>query len=142
MHSEHTPIQLALLDDDRFYHKLIATLLTRFQDPSSPRYVKDIQLVSFLHAEDMELNLNHRFQVVILDYFIDKGITSMRLVKKIREVHPETKILVISQHLNVRTSLLTHLNGADEFIRKDGHFSLELEKFLDFALAGYMEKRQ
>lgn len=138
IHSPH----IAIMDDEKFYHTLITALINRYQNENSTSYVDGLETSSYLHVSDFRQNFHQRVDILILDYFLDNGITCQRVLKDFRKEHPSTHIIIISKYLDIRSTLGSILSGANEFIQKDEHFIKNLEQHLDIALAKYMRRNK
>lgn len=135
IHSPH----ITIMDDEKFYHTLITALINRYQEEKNVCYVAGLETSSYLHVSDFRQNFHQQVDILILDYFLDKGITCQRVLKEFRKEHPMTHIIIISKYIDIRSTLGSILSGANEFIQKDEHFIKNLELHLDQALAKYMK---
>lgn len=135
----HLP-HISIMDDEKFYHTLIAALISKYQDQNVDTYVDGLVITSYTEVSEFKKSFDQKVDVLILDYFLDKGITCQQVLKDFRKEHPAAHIIIISRHIDIRSTLGSILSGANEFIQKDEHFTKNLEGYLDFALAKYMRK--
>lgn len=137
----YTP-HIMIMDDEKFYHTLLNTLIRKYQDVNSDVYVENLLVSNFLHVSDFEQNFDQKVDILILDYFLDHGITCQKTLKNFRKQHPSTHIILISKYMDVRSTLGSILSGANEFIQKDEQFIENTGQYLDLALAKYMRRNK
>ena len=106
---KNTPFKIFILDDDVWYSELLEYHLS-----SNPDY----ELTKFHAAKDCLSSLYLRPSVVTLDYSLpDK--TGAEVLKKIKELSPDTQVVVISGQEDVATAVDLLKKGAYDYIVKD-----------------------
>ncbi|GAB3813915.1 hypothetical protein GCM10028895_06470 [Pontibacter rugosus] len=106
---KNTPFKIFILDDDVWYSELLEYNLSL-----NPDY----ELKKFHSAKDCLSNMYQRPNVVTLDYSLpDKN--GAEVLKKIKELNPDTQVVVISGQEDVATAVDLLKKGAYDYIVKD-----------------------
>jgi DNA-binding NtrC family response regulator len=112
-------VKIAVVDDSDFFNNILTRQLTDYTKKLSMDNNLHYEIHSFVHADDFLRNLSANFDVIILDFFLGKGITAQHLMKNIFEQCHNSKVAIVSQTKNVHTSLVSLRKGAIAFIKKD-----------------------
>ncbi|ARS34876.1 sigma-54-dependent transcriptional regulator [Pontibacter actiniarum] len=106
---KNSPFKIFILDDDVWYSELLEYHLSL-----NPDY----ELKKFHSAKDCLSNMHQRPNVVTLDYSLpDKN--GAEVLKKIKELNPDTQVVVISGQEDVATAVDLLKKGAYDYIVKD-----------------------
>lgn len=102
-------LKVFILDDDVWYGSMLNHYLSLNPDYDVRRFESPQQFFQ---------NLHERPDVVTLDYSLP-DITGDEVLKKIKEVYPETQVIVISGQEDISTAINLLKNGAFDYIVKD-----------------------
>lgn len=115
-----------LVEDDKFYLELLENY---FSDK------KNIKTVRFLTGEDCLSNLHLCPDLVILDYMLDKhnanAIDGKLVYQKIKEVTPDTRIIVVSAQQSADVVFSLVKEGVRNYIMKDNETFEQLDQLLE-----------
>ena len=115
-----------LVEDDKFYLELLESYFSG---------KKNIKTVRFLTGEDCLNNLQLNPDLVILDYMLDKhnpdAIDGKLVYKKIKEVTPSTKIIVVSAQQSADVVFNLVKEGVRNYIMKDNETFEQLDQLLE-----------
>ena len=98
-----------IVEDDKFYGEYLKHYLS-----SNPDY--EIQL--FLTGKDFIDNLHLKPDLVTLDYNLP-DLNGTMVLKKIRQISPETQVIIVSGQKDISTALDLLKDGAYDYIVKD-----------------------
>ena len=114
-----------LVEDDKFYLELLESY---FSDK------KNIKTVRFLTGEDCLSNLHLSPDLVILDYMLDKhnpnALDGKLVFKKIKEVTPNARIIVVSAQQSADVVFNLVKEGVRNYIMKDSETFVQLDQLL------------
>lgn len=102
-------LKVFILDDDVWYGSMLNHYLSLNPDYDVRRFDSPQQFFQHLHEGP---------DVVTLDYSLP-DITGDEVLKKIKENHPETQVIVISGQEDISTAINLLKNGAFDYIVKD-----------------------
>ncbi|WP_439883048.1 sigma-54-dependent transcriptional regulator [Pontibacter sp. MBLB2868] len=106
---KNTPFKIFILDDDVWYSELLEYHLSL-----NPDY----ELRKFHSAKDCLASMHERPNAVTLDYSLpDKN--GDEVLKKIKELNPDTQVVIISGQEDVATAVNLLKKGAYDYIVKD-----------------------
>lgn len=106
--NELTPFTIFVAEDDEWYNKLLVYNLTL-----NPDYV----VQSFTNAQSLLNKLHEQPQVITLDYRLP-DMTGNVVLQKIKEVCPETEVIIISEQENIETAVELLKLGAYDYLVK------------------------
>ena len=112
-------VKIAVVDDSDFFNNILTKQLNSYTQKLSMGNNLHYEIHSYVHPDDFMRNLAINFDIIILDFFLGKGVTAQQLMKNIFEQSHHTKVAIVSQTKNVHTSLVSLRKGAIAFIKKD-----------------------
>lgn len=102
-------LRIFVLEDDMWYGSMLHHYLSLNPDYEVKRFDKPSEFFSHLHESP---------DVVTLDYFMPDMDGSV-VLKKIREINPQIKVIIISGQEDLRTAVSLVTSGAFDYIIKD-----------------------
>ncbi len=102
-------INILLVDDEEASRKALLLLLARGGDS----YLKGVGT----GAETFELLASERFDIVITDLFLP-DCSGIDILKKVKEVSPQTEVIMITGHASAETAVSAMKEGAYDYITK------------------------
>ncbi len=102
-------LRIFVLEDDMWYGSMLHHYLSLNPDYEVKRFDKPSEFFNHLHESP---------DVVTLDYFMPDMDGSV-VLKKIREINPDIKVIIISGQEDVRTAVSLITSGAFDYIVKD-----------------------
>lgn len=115
-----------LVEDDKFYLELLESYFSG---------KKNFNTVRFLTGEDCLGSLHLNPDLVILDYMLDKhdpnALDGKLVYKKIKEVTPNTKIIVVSGQQSADVVFNLVKEGVRNYIMKDNETFEQLDQLLE-----------
>jgi len=103
------PINIFVVEDDEMYSAVLAHFLSL-----NPDY----QVRKFGSAKDVLARMHEKPDIITLDYSLPDA-TGDQLLKQIREVSPDTKVIMISGQEDIRVAIDLFKKGAHDYIVKD-----------------------
>ena len=104
-----TSLKVFILEDDPWYGSMLQHYLSLNPDYEVKRFTSSKEFFSHLHENP---------DVVTLDYSMP-DMDGGEVLKKIKGVHPDIQVLIISGQEDVSTAITLLKNGAFEYIVKD-----------------------
>jgi len=98
-----------VLEDDEWYNKLLV---------HSVSLNPDYQVKSFLSATDFFKSLHEKPHVVTLDYRLP-DTNGEEVLEKIKNISPDTEVIVISEQENIETAVNLLKSGAYDYLVKE-----------------------
>lgn len=98
-----------VLEDDEWYNKLLAHTISL-----NPDY----QVKSFFSAKDLFKSIHEKPEVVTLDYRLP-DTTGEEVLEKIKQLSPDTEVIIISEQDNIETALNLLKSGAYDYLVKE-----------------------
>lgn len=98
-----------VLEDDEWYNKLLAHTISL-----NPDY----QLKCFFSAKDLYKSIHEKPEVVTLDYRLP-DTTGEEVLEKIKQLSPDTEVIIISEQDNIETALNLLKRGAYDYLVKE-----------------------
>ena len=102
-------ISIDIVEDDAFYGSVLSHYLSLNPDYQVRKFTTAASFLKVLHEKP---------DVVTLDYSLPDA-TGDSLLKQIKEISPETKIIVVSAQEDIKVAIDLLKKGADEYIVKD-----------------------
>ncbi|TND07252.1 MAG: response regulator receiver [Bacteroidetes bacterium] len=112
-------IRIVILEDSEFFNEMLMRQLKRFTHTLALHKDCEFDIESYVSYADCLRNLKENTDVVFVDYYLGNGITAIDVLRNIRRKCVNCKVIVISHARNIRTSAITLLEGASEFLFKD-----------------------
>ncbi|MDF2447808.1 MAG: regulator [Bacteroidota bacterium] len=98
-----------VLEDDEWYNKLLAHTISL-----NPDYL----VKSFFSAKDLFKSIHEKPEVITLDYRLP-DTTGEEVLEKIKQLSPESEVIVISEQDNIATALNLLKSGAYDYLVKE-----------------------
>ncbi len=102
-------ISIFIVDDDAVYSAVLAHFLSL-----NP----DFQVKKFTGAKEFVKAIHEKPDIVTLDYSLP-DTTGDHLLSQIKELSPDTKVIIISGQENIKIAIDLFKKGADDYIVKD-----------------------
>jgi DNA-binding NarL/FixJ family response regulator len=102
-------INLFLIEDSEIFSVLLTQALVS---------VPEFNVHPYKSAEDAISDLYLKPDVVLMDYYLP-GINGLEALKKIKQINPETPVILISSQENTKLSIQALNYGASNFIGKE-----------------------
>lgn len=103
------PINIFVVEDDAVYSAVLAHFLSLNPDYQVKKFGSAKEALSCMHEKP---------DIVTLDYSLPDA-TGDQLLKQIREVSPDTKVIMISGQEDIRVAIDLFKKGAHDYIVKD-----------------------
>jgi FixJ family two-component response regulator len=118
-----------IIDDDLVFSKSISYKLSK-------NLGTDIKIKVFASFDDFMLNIGHKPDIVILDYYLksSNSIDGLILLQKIKQVLKDTEVVVLAGESSIALAMETIKNGAYDFIRKNDSVFQRIKYTIDFIL--------
>jgi DNA-binding NarL/FixJ family response regulator len=111
--------RVAIVEDNELYNHLLSTGLKNHIKSLRDAGKLNIKVDSYLKAKSAFTELDETVDILFLDYYLGDSITGLEILKKIKQLNPNCKVIIMSQINNSKTSKDTLNEGADDFIYKD-----------------------
>jgi len=102
-------MRIYVIEDDRIFNRLIVSSLSS---------EKDVNIQSFFNGEDFLSHLSDNPDVVTLDLGLP-DYYGPDLLRKIKDVSPETEVIIISGQYDLKLAVQLLRHGAYDYIAKD-----------------------
>ena len=126
-------VNIFIVEDDSTSMEMICDMI-RIKFPQ-------LTIYKFNNGEDAISNMALQPKIIILDYYLDKlnkdAKNGLEVLTEIREMDPETKVIMISaqEHLDIAVNIIKY--GAYDYIVKSETAMYRLENILNH-LAGHL----
>lgn len=127
----HKQINILILDDNSFYHKLIKAQLNKCFETYGLTNNIQFKLNCYTHVEDLLLNMNEVHDVAFVDYFLGNGYTGATVVSEIKKFNPHCQIAIMSVHDAAENRLQGVNDSVKTFIPKDRKALGEICQFVN-----------
>ncbi len=111
--------RIAILDDSDYYNVILSKQVEYFTNTLKLENETEFEINSYLSTDAFFSELKPDTDLIILDFYLDNGISALSILNRIKKRCKKAKIIVVSQLRNLNTSVKTLLNGANKFIYKD-----------------------
>ncbi len=98
-----------IVEDDILYLNLITKELEKMGYTN---------VKAFSTGRDAMQNLNSKPDIALLDYFLEKDLTGMDILKKLKKRFPDTQVIFLTGSDDVNIAVDTMRNGAYDYIVK------------------------
>lgn len=112
-------LKIAVLDDSSFYNKLLTKQIENCTTNLAYTKGYNCSINSFVHFDDFLRNLRKDTDLVFIDYFLGQGVTGGQIIKQIKKICKNCKVIVVSKVRSIQTVVDTVSEGATAFIYKD-----------------------
>ena len=134
--------KIFVVDDDPFYNKMLNNYLQEISKTID--YIDNIEIFSFITAQECIDRLNEKPDIVLLDCYLDQEgspLTGMYVLKNIKEECGEDcKVIMISQQSEILATVELFKLGAYDYIVKDKNsltrIWLAIENIIKMEFAG------
>lgn len=131
MKSTASSFNVAILDDSRFFLKLMLQSLHREKERNLHTFWSDIDFRIYSHVADFKLNEFNRPDAAIVDYYLDQS-NGAQLVDSLQLKKNNCRVLLISSEQNVPQKINYIQHGSPMFLSKlDPHFFDKLRVFVE-----------
>lgn len=132
----HGNIRVFIVDDDKMYSEV----LKHFIETSCKELEPHVEI--FVVGETFLMSIDKKPDLVILDYSLNSkfadAIDGLEVLKRIQEVSPNTKVVMVSVKAESYLAMQAIDGGAYDYIVKD---ESAFEKIKSFVEKVYVEKR-
>lgn len=115
---------LFIVDDDNL---IVTTLKKYLQD----RFGNTVKISTFNDGESCLKKVDKETQIVILDYFME-GKNGLETLKSIKEINPETEVIMLSTNEDVAVAVESFKMGAKDYVIKGEHSWDEIFKTVHY----------
>lgn len=114
------PLSIFLVDDDQLF-------ITALKDQVKKMFKFETNIQTFLTGEECLKSFKSPPKIVILDYFLNSNyqyaMNGLQVLKKIKDVSPETKVIMLSAQDKMEIAVkLIKLGAYDYIIKNDQVF--------------------
>lgn len=99
------------------------------------------RIYCYSSGEECLRNLKLRPRIIVLDYFLNSNdpsaINGMDVLKKIRQLSPETKVIILSGQETLQVAAETLKSGAYTYLIKDVHAPFSIKNILETLLGDF-----
>ncbi|PIE87056.1 MAG: hypothetical protein CSA03_02265 [Bacteroidetes bacterium] len=131
MNAQPSSFNVAILDDCRFFLKLMVQTLHREKERNSFTFWSEIDVRVYSSLVDFELNDFTQPDVAIIDYYLGQT-NGLQLIKSLQLKNKDCRVLLISGEASVPQKVSYTDHGAPTFLSKlDPHFFDKLRVFVE-----------
>lgn len=112
-------IRIVIIEDNEFYNQLLTRQLKNYIEPIADDNRFYFEINSYTNPFDCLRNLKSDTDIAFIDYYLGDSVTGIDIMKTIKQKSPDCNVIILSRVKSTRTSLLSLLAGASEFIFKD-----------------------
>jgi|ERR1017187_3772263 DNA-binding NtrC family response regulator len=115
------PLSIYLVDDDQLF-------ITSLKDQVKKMFKFETNIQTFSTGEECLKNLKNPPDIIILDYFLNSNspnaMDGLKVLKKIMELNPETKVIMLSAQDKMEVAVnLIKFGAYDYVIKNDNVFN-------------------
>lgn len=110
-----------IVDDDPFYLNYLSNYL----------HTIGYNTRCFLNGEECLAHLNEQPSVIILDHNLGNELTGVDVLKRVKEVSPQTPVISISGYELLSIARESFTSGSDDFVQKDSASLLRIKLSLE-----------
>jgi len=111
--------KIVVVEDNSFYNNVLTRQLKNYTDAIAQDKDVEFEIQSYTSAADFVRNLKEDIDVVFLDYYLGNGVNGLYIIKQIKKLCKDCKIIIISQSQSLNAGVLTLNEGAHDYIYKD-----------------------
>ena len=124
------PLTVFLVDDDPLF-------TTALKDQVKKTFPSQTNIKTFLTGEECLQNLLPPPNIIILDYFLNSNFPNamdgLRVLKRVMEISPETKVIILSSQDKMEVAVNMIKYGAYDYIIKNDNVFLRIKLVLSNA---------
>ncbi len=120
-------IRVMVLEDDQFFNRLITKKIETFVKEKLKDKKLQFDIKAYTNPIDFINNFKKDTHIVFIDYYLEADKNGIDVLKKIKSTSTVCKVIMISKSDNIKTSIISILEGASDFLIKDNDI---LEKIL------------
>ncbi|MFZ5554398.1 MAG: response regulator [Bacteroidota bacterium] len=113
--------KIVVLEDSSFYNNILTRQLEYYTNAIAMDKKCEFNIQSFTSSVDFVRNLQPDIDIAFVDYYLGNGVTGSQIIREIKKVCKNCKIIIISQSRSMRTGTMTLTEGAKDYIYKDKH---------------------
>ena len=133
------PLTIFLVDDDPLF-------ITSLKDQIKKMFKSETVIQTFSTGEECLQNLDKHPDIIILDYFLNSTIpdamNGLRVLKKIIQLKPETKVIMLSGQENMEIAVNLIKYGAYDYIIKNDNVFLRTKLIVNNAASGIQVSKE
>ena len=103
-------LNLYIVDDN-------VSMVTALKQYLQKRFGDSLKISTFYSGESCLKRINKDTDIVVLDYYLD-GKNGVDTLKSIKEINPETEVIMLSSNEDIGTAIESYREGASDFIVK------------------------
>lgn len=115
----YSPLRIAVLEDNPYYQQILCQQIDSHARELARKKPFEFELDRFEKYEDFLTRFKRDTQIVFVDFNLDKPHTGLDVLRQIRKVCVNCKVIVISDSSNIWNMYLCLLEGATGIIVKD-----------------------
>lgn len=123
--SMENKIRIFLVDDDELFLK---SLEVKFLNEA------DVEIETFVSGEECVKNLEHKPDVIILDYHLDgidkSAMNGIEVLDKIMELHKEIPVVMLSSQDKIDVAIMCMHHKAFDYVVKSETAFVRLQKII------------
>ena len=133
------PFSVCLVDDDIIF-------LRSLEHHLQHKLSRNIKITSFQNGEEFIKNLHQKPDMVILDYILNsqypKAMNGVAVLKKIKQIYPETIAIMVSGQDNMQVAIDTMKYGAYDYVIKNENAFLRVQNTVKNAIHSILLDRE
>lgn len=123
-------IKVFLVDDDMVFLRALKNVVAGIDDR--------IEVFTFSTGEECIQNLKQNPAIVILDYYLDSqlydAMNGIKALKKIKQISPETNVIMLSAQSNIDVALDTIKYKAYDYVLKNDEAFIRIKNIVQHIL--------
>ena len=118
------PLSIFIVDDDELF-------ITSLKDQVKKMFKFEVNIKTFSTGEGCLNNFQNPPDIIILDYFLNSNypdaMNGLKVLKKIMEISPETKVIMLSAQDKMEVAVNLIKFGAYDYIIKDDRLFVRIK---------------
>lgn len=127
--NDKNKIVVFLVDDDPIFSKALSQVLSDINSH------QPIEIKIFSTGEECISSLGFNPLIIILDYYLDSkyydAMNGIKVLKKIKQTKPETKVIILSGQSNVDVALDTIKYKAYDYVSKNENAFMKIRNIVE-----------
>jgi two-component system OmpR family response regulator len=103
-------LNLYIVDDN-------ISMVTALKQYLQNRFGNGVKISTFYSGDSCLKRINKDTDIVVLDYYMD-GKNGLETLKSIKEINPETEVIMLSSNEDIGMAIESYKEGASEYIVK------------------------
>ncbi len=124
-----TPIKIALVDDQNLFREGMRLILSTFPE-------LEINLEANSGHNLLDQLVVKQSDIILLDYTMP-DMDGLQTLKKVKELYPEIKVIMLTMHYDENLMVVMMKNGANGYLLKDETSSVVKEAILQVMKTGH-----